>query len=599
MQRLLRSLAIWAGVLLIFYGSYAILSAMMKNVHTISYSSLVENIENGNVKKLTVGEDSAEAEMSDGITYKAQIPSREVLHSDVGELMVDMMTDGTLSYTAQAQRFSLWSLIMPILTILLIFGLWMFLMSQSGARGAANFGKSRARLMNDSRRRVSFADVAGAKEEKEELSELVEFLKDPGKFAALGARIPKGVLLVGSPGTGKTLLARAVAGEAGVPFFTISGSDFVEMYVGVGASRVRDLFEQAKKSAPCIIFIDEIDAVGRKRGTGMGGGHDEREQTLNQLLVEMDGFGKNEGIIIIAATNRPDILDPALLRPGRFDRQVVVDIPDVKGREEILAVHSSNKPLADDVSLKELAKATAGCTGAELENILNEAAIFAARRNKEKIDKEDIADANIKVLMGPEKRSHVIMDDEKRITAYHEAGHALVVKLLSKKEQVSQISIIPRGRAGGYTMYLPEEDNSYTTRGDLLIRIAVALGGRAAESIVLDDITTGASQDIKTATHLAHEMVTKFGMSESVGLVCYDDGEEIFLGRDLGHSKTYSESVAGEIDREIRKIVSTQYNTAVDLLTRNRARLDAVAAALLEKETIDGPEFNKIIEMTA
>ena len=599
MQRVLRSIAIWAGILLIFYGSYAVLTALMDDVRTISYSSLIQNIERGHVEQLTVGEDSAEARLTDGTLCRTQIPSREVLHSDVGELMVGLMAEGKLSYTAEAKRFSLWSLIVPVVTILVIFGLWMFLMSQNGARGAANFGRSRAKIINDSEKKVSFADVAGAKEEKEELGELVEFLKNPKKFTELGARIPKGVLLVGSPGTGKTLLARAVAGEAGVPFFSISGSDFVEMYVGVGASRVRDLFEQAKRNRPCIIFIDEIDAVGRKRGAGMGGGHDEREQTLNQLLVEMDGFGKNEGVIIIAATNRPDILDPALLRPGRFDRQVVVDIPDLQGREEILAVHSAKKPLADDVNLKELAKATAGCTGAELENIMNEAAIFAARRNKEKIDKADLADANVKVFMGPEKRSHIIKDEEKRITAYHEAGHALIVKYLSNKEQVSQISIIPRGRAGGYTMYLPEDDNSHTTRGDLLIRIAVALGGRAAESIVLDDITTGASQDIKTATHLAHEMVTKFGMSESVGLVCYDGGDEVFLGRDLGHSKTYSESVAGEIDREIRKIISTQYNTAVNLLTERRAQLDAVAAALLEKETIDGPEFNKIIDMTA
>lgn len=599
MQRIFKSLAIWLGILVLFYGSYALISSMASEVKNISYSTLVQNIENQQVAKLKVGEDKAEATLLDGTVCSTQIPSREVLHEDVGTQMVELMSKGALSYTAEAKRVSVWSIITPALTVILLIMMLVFFMSQNSARGAANFGKSRAKLMEPNQKEVTFADVAGAKEEKEELSELVEFLKDPKRFTALGARIPKGVLLVGSPGTGKTLLARAVAGEAGVPFFSISGSDFVEMYVGVGASRVRDLFEQAKRCKPCIIFIDEIDAVGRKRGAGMGGGHDEREQTLNQLLVEMDGFGKNEGIIIIAATNRPDILDPALLRPGRFDRRVVVDIPDIGAREEILAVHSAKKPLDDRVNLKEIAKATAGCTGAELENIMNEAAIFAARRGKCVIDNADLADANVKVLMGPEKRSHVIKEDEKRITAYHEAGHALIVKLLSKKEQVSQISIIPRGRAGGYTMYLPDDDNSHTTKGDLLVRIAVALGGRAAESIVLDDITTGASQDIKTATHIAHEMVTKFGMSQSVGPVCYDDGEEVFLGRDLGHSKTYSESTAGEIDSEIRKIIETQYNTAVSLLRENRTKLDAVAQALLEKETIDSCEFNNIIEKTA
>lgn len=591
-----RSITIWVGILLIFYGSYALMAALTNDVVEINYSAVVNAVENNMVVEMSVGTEDVDIVLSDNTKCHAKIPSVEVLHSDVGEEMVALMAQGKLSYEAEGAPFSVWSLVSPILTLIMIFILLSFLFSQNGARGAANFSKSRAKLMSDEQKKVTFADVAGAKEEKEELSELVDFLKAPQKFTALGARIPKGVLLVGPPGTGKTLLARAVAGEAGVPFFSISGSDFVEMYVGVGASRVRDLFEQAKRAHPCIIFIDEIDAVGRKRGAGMGGGHDEREQTLNQLLVEMDGFGKNEGIIIIAATNRPDILDPALLRPGRFDRRVVVDIPDVGAREEIIAVHSAKKPLAPEVDIKSIAKATAGCTGAELENIINEAAIYAARRNKTQIDNDDLADANVKVLMGPEKRSHVIREEDRRITAYHEAGHALVVKFLSKRDNVSQISIIPRGSAGGYTMYLPQEDNTHTTRGDMLDSIATALGGRAAEAAVFDDITTGASQDIKSATHLAHDMVTKFGMSEKIGLVCYDVDEEVFLGRDFGHSKAYSESVAGDIDNEVRSIISTQYNTAVNIIREHRAELDAVAAALLEKETIDGSEFDKIIE---
>lgn len=598
MQRFFRSIGIWLGVLLLFYGSYALLSAIMDNVHQISYATLVQQVQEGNVAYMQVDSETAEITLVDGTKCRTRIPSKEVMHSELGDTLVQMMTEGRLEYDAESDPISFWAILSPLLTIILIVFLWMMFMSNSGARGAANFGRSRARLLNPNAKQVTFADVAGAAEEKEELSELVDFLKAPKKFIDLGARIPKGVLLVGSPGTGKTLLARAVAGEAGVPFFTISGSDFVEMYVGVGASRVRDLFEQAKKARPCIIFIDEIDAVGRKRGAGMGGGHDEREQTLNQLLVEMDGFGKNEGIIIIAATNRPDILDPALLRPGRFDRQIVVDIPDLRGREEILKIYAAKKPLAGEVDLKKLAKTTAGCSGAELENIMNEAAIFAARRDKTEIDNKDLADANTKVLMGPEKRSHIISDEEKRITAYHEAGHAIVARLLSKKDKISHISIIPRGRSGGHTMYHNDDDNAHTTRGDLLARIASTLGGRAAESIVLDDITTGASQDIKYATQLANDMVTRFGMSD-VGLVCYESGDEVFLGRDLGVSKSYSESVAGEIDAEVRKIITTQYNAAVDVLNKNRAKLDAVAEALLEKETIDGAEFDKILELTA
>ncbi|MBQ7794137.1 MAG: ATP-dependent zinc metalloprotease FtsH [Clostridia bacterium] len=591
-----KSIAVWIGILLLFYGSYAIIGTIADNAVSISYSEFIKEIKNGNVAHMEVNSESAEAELADGTKCYVKLPSRTVLHQDLSPELTELMAQGKLEYDVAPEKLSVWSLITPIISIIMIFLIFMIFMSNSARGGAAGFSRSRAKLFSGNFDEVSFADVAGAKEEKAELAELVDFLKNPEKFSELGARIPKGVLLVGSPGTGKTLLARAVAGEAKVPFFSISGSDFVEMYVGVGASRVRDLFEQAKKTRPCIIFIDEIDAVGRKRGAGMGGGHDEREQTLNQLLVEMDGFGKNEGIIIIAATNRPDILDPALLRPGRFDRRVVVDIPDVGAREEILKVYAAKKPMAEDVDLKLLAKKTSGCSGAELENIMNEAAIFAARRGKTVIDTDDLSDANIKVMMGPEKRSRIISDEEKKITAYHEAGHALVAGLTTDKDKISHISIIPRGMSGGHTMYHSDDDNVHTTRGDLLNRIAWALGGRAAETIVLDDITTGASEDIKYATRLAHEMVARFGMSEKIGLVCYDNNEEVFLGRDLGVSKSYSESVAGEIDTEIRSIIEKQYNTAVGLLKENRAKLDAVAAALLEKETIDGAEFYNILK---
>ena len=422
----------------------------------------------------------------------------------------------------------------------------------------------------------------------------MEFLKNPQRFIALGARIPKGVLLVGPPGTGKTLLARAVAGEANVPFFSISGSDFVELYVGVGASRVRDLFEQAKKARPCIIFIDEIDAVGRKRGAGMGGGHDEREQTLNQLLVEMDGFGVNEGIIMIAATNRPDILDPALLRPGRFDRQIVVAVPDISGREEILKVHSKKKPFADEVDLARIAKVTPGYTGADLENLLNEAAIFAARRGKSKIDNQDLEDANIKVMMGTERKSRVITEKERTLTAYHEAGHALLTRLLDKSSKIHQVSIIPRGRAGGYTMNMPVEDHNYSSKQEMLREIVILLGGRVAEGLKLSDISTGASNDLKRATDLARSMVTQYGMSSRLGPICYDSDEEVFLGRDFAHAKNYSEKIAAEIDEEIASIISQQYKEAEKLLSAHDEMLEKIAAALLEKETINESEFDAL-----
>ena len=460
------------------------------------------------------------------------------------------------------------------------------------------FGKAKIKKASDSGRKTTFNDVAGADEEKEELREVVEFLKDPRRFTELGARVPKGVLLVGPPGTGKTLLARAVAGEAGVPFFSMSGSDFVEMYVGVGASRVRDLFDQAKKNAPCIIFIDEIDAVGRQRGAGLGGGHDEREQTLNQLLVEMDGFSGNEGIIMIAATNRPDVLDHALMRPGRFDRQVVVNTPDLKGREEILKVHAKGKPLAPDVELSVVAKSTAGFTGADLENLLNEAALLAARRNLRAITMDEIDEATVKVVVGTEKRSHVMTDKERKLTAYHEAGHAVVTYFSATQDPVHQISIIPRGMAGGYTMSLPQQDRSYKCRGEMLEDIQVLLGGRVAEALTLEDISTGASNDIQRATEIARRMVTKFGMSDKLGPICYagSDSDEVFLGRDFGHTRNHSEEVAAQIDAEVHRILSESYAETERKLQEHMDKLTAVAEQLIRDEKMDGEVFRRIME---
>ncbi len=490
-------------------------------------------------------------------------------------------------------------------TILLIVGmgvLWFFMMrrlnsSMGDAGKQMNFGKAKIKQMSDEKRKTTFADVAGADEEKEELQEIVEFLKNPRKYNELGARIPKGVLLVGPPGTGKTLLARAVAGEAGVPFFSISGSDFVEMFVGVGASRVRDLFEQAKKNSPCIIFIDEIDAVGRQRGAGLGGGHDEREQTLNQLLVEMDGFGANEGVIMIAATNRPDILDPALMRPGRFDRQVMVGYPDIKGREEILKVHAKGKPLAPDVDLSVIAKSTAGFTGADLENLLNEAALLSARKDKKAITMEEIEEATIKVVVGTEKKSRVMSDQEKKLTAYHEGGHAVVTYFCKTQDPVHQISIIPRGMAGGYTMSLPSEDRSYRSKVEMNEGIEVLLGGRVAEALVLKDISTGASNDIERATNTARAMVTKYGMSEKLGPITYgSDNNEVFLGRDMGHIRNYSEEIASEIDAEVRNIISVAYEKTEKILTDNMDRLHKVAEFLFHNEKMDGQQFEKIMK---
>ena len=492
---------------------------------------------------------------------------------------------------------------LPILVMgVLLIAVWIFIMKKMGGGLGGkemNFGKAKIKNTNDEKRKTTFDDVAGADEEKEELQEIVEFLKAPEKYNKLGARIPKGVLLVGPPGTGKTLLARAVAGEAGVPFFSISGSDFVEMFVGVGASRVRDLFEQAKKNSPCIIFIDEIDAVGRQRGAGLGGGHDEREQTLNQLLVEMDGFGANEGVILIAATNRPDVLDPALMRPGRFDRQGIVSYPDINGREAILKVHARKKPLAPDVKLKTIAKTTAGFTGADLENLLNEAALLAARKNKKAITMEEIEEATIKVVVGAEKKTRVMSDKEKKLTAYHEAGHAICFHELATQDPVHEISIIPRGMAGGYTMPLPSEDKSYNSRTEMLEDIVVDLGGRVAEAIILDDISTGASNDIEKATKTARDMVTKYGMTKELGCICYGkDNSAVFLGRDMGHTQDYSEKTAAKIDELILEIVNNAYDRAETILKDNIDKLHEVAAYLIKHEKMGGDDFEAVMNGT-
>jgi len=514
-------------------------------------------------------------------------------------ILIDAQKNGTIESFEYKQPTDVSAIMSGIMIVLMIaamiFIVWInFSRNQGEGRSAMNFGRSKAKLHDPSKNKVNFADVAGADEEKEELAEVVDFLKNPKKYSALGAKIPKGILLHGAPGTGKTLLAKAVAGEAGVPFFSISGSDFVEMFVGVGASRVRDLFDSAKKNAPCIVFIDEIDAVGRHRGAGMGGGHDEREQTLNQLLVEMDGFGPNEGVIVIAATNRVDILDPALLRPGRFDRRVSVARPDIKGRADILKVHAKNKPFEDDVDLKEIAKITPGYTGADLANLLNEAALLAARRNAKKISKADVSEAVFKVMVGPEKKSRVITDKEKRLTAFHEAGHAIVLRTVSETEHVERVSIIPAGGAGGYTAHKPDEDIYYTTKKQLIDSIMISLGGRAAEQIILGEISTGASSDLQHCNGIAREMITRYGMSEKFPNVIFDDDDEVFIGKSYGHTRVYSEQSAAQIDEEIARIIDKAYNDVLNLLNEKMAILNAVAQRLLEKEKIEGPEFEEI-----
>ncbi len=594
----LKTLGMWLIILVIFI---VLLLTIMDNSNSkLNYSELITKIEAGEVKEIEITSDETKAY----VTLKGENLKKEVNIPSIYSFMSyieEPLKQGEISLKEQNQSIiiTVLSLLTPF-GLLIIFMIFWFLVMNGGQNGnkTMSFGKSKARLMgNEDRNRVTFEDVAGVDEEKEELQEIVEFLKNPRKFTDMGARIPKGVLLVGQPGTGKTLLAKAVAGEAGVPFFIISGSDFVEMFVGVGASRVRDLFEEAKKKAPCIIFIDEIDAVGRQRGAGLGGGHDEREQTLNQLLVEMDGFGTNEGVIVLAATNRPDVLDKALLRPGRFDRQIVVSAPDVKAREQILEVHAKKKKLAEDVDLKLVAKNTSGFAGADLENVLNEAALLAARRNKTEIAMQEIEEAMVKVTMGPEKKTRVRSEKENKLVAYHEAGHAVVSRFLPTQDAVHQISIVPRGMAGGYTMYRPTEDKSFMSKTEMEENIVSLLGGRVAEQLILNDISTGASNDIERATKIARSMVTKYGMSETVGTIMLGStGEEVFLGRDLAQSKEYSEETASIIDKETKRIIDTAYTKAAEILKDNIEKLHKVAGILLEKEKIDGEEFAEIFE---
>lgn len=570
--------------------------------HEITFTQFEQEIKDDNVTEVVINQNKAVPTGVVTLTLRDSRETGRVNVSDVNETQ-KLLDKNDVEYRISAipQDSVLSTTVLPVVLMLVGFMFITMMMNrQSGGANAKamNFGKSRARMSSENDKKVTFADVAGLQEEKEELAEIVDFLKSPKKYVQVGARIPKGVLLEGPPGTGKTLLAKAVAGEAGVPFFTISGSDFVEMFVGVGASRVRDLFQDAKKNAPCIIFIDEIDAVARRRGSGLGGGHDEREQTLNQMLVEMDGFGVNEGIIVMAATNRKDILDPAILRPGRFDRNVVVGRPDVKGREEILKVHARNKPLGDDVDLKQIAQTTSGFTGADLENLLNEAAILAAKENRVYIQQSDIRHAFVKVGIGPEKKSRVVSEKERRITAYHEAGHAILFHVLPDVGPVYSVSIVPTGGAGGYTMPLPEGDDMFNTKGHMLQEITVSLGGRVAEEQIFDDITTGASQDIRQATAIAKSMITKFGMSERLGLINYDnDSDEVFIGRDFGHtSRGYGEKVAGTIDEEVKRIIDECYLKAKAILEEHQSVLEACAQLLLEKEKITRSEFEALFE---
>ncbi len=567
---------------------------------TVSNTDYVEMLEDGKIQSAVI-EQNEEAPTG-SVTFVTKDGSKYEVYTTDTAAEESELRDSGVEYTVNNVKTSVLNWILPIISIIIVIVILFNVMGRNSGNSTnakmMNFGRSKAKMTTSDKQKVRFSDVAGLEEEKQELEEIVDFLKNPEKYRMMGARIPKGVLLVGSPGTGKTLLAKAVAGEAGVPFFSISGSDFVEMFVGVGASRVRDLFDDAKRHHPCIVFIDEIDAVARRRGTGMGGGHDEREQTLNQLLVEMDGFGENEGIIVMAATNRVDILDPAIRRPGRFDRTVTVGVPDVKGREEILKVHAKDKPLSDDVDLKQIAQNTAGFTGADLENLMNEAAIRAAACERKFISNDDIKESFLKIGVGKEKRSKVISDEEKRITAYHEAGHAILFHVLPDMNPVYTISIIPTGMgAAGYTMPQMEKDNIFQTRGRMLQRIIVGLGGRAAEELIFDDITTGASQDIKQVTAVARAMVTKFGMSEKVGLISYDDdSDEVFIGRDWGHTRSYSEQTASEIDEEVHSIIMRGYDKAKSLIEEHRAVLDETARQLIEKEKLSRTEFEDIFK---
>ena len=608
-QKKIRNLLLYIGIpVVVLFIIIFLFNNRTPQTAAYKYSDIIGYFQDQEVSSYTLNLGTGEMviHLEDGKTVGYVLPSVDLFYMDVrnsinqyNEEHPDARMEQDIIRPVETSWF-----ISLLPTLILFAGLiifWVIMMrrlgSSMGGDKQMNFGKAKIKQMSDEKRKTTFADVAGADEEKEELREIVEFLKNPNKYNSLGARIPKGVLLVGPPGTGKTLLARAVAGEAGVPFFSISGSDFVEMFVGVGASRVRDLFDKAKKNHPCIIFIDEIDAVGRQRGAGLGGGHDEREQTLNQLLVEMDGFGANEGVIMIAATNRPDILDPALMRPGRFDRQVMVGYPGIKGREEILRVHAKGKPLAPDVVLSTIAKSTAGFTGADLENLLNEAALLAARKNHRAITMEEIEEATIKVVVGTEKKSRVMSEKEKKLTAYHEAGHAIATYYCKTQDPVHQISIIPRGMAGGYTMHLPTEDRSYKSRDEMREELVVLLGGRVAEALVLDDISTGASNDIERATKIARAMVTKYGMSEKLGPITYgSDDSNPFLGKEMGHISNYSEQTASEIDEEIQSIISTAYQKTEKILTDHIDELHRLAGVLYEKEKIDGVEFQQVMD---
>lgn len=592
MGRFTKNIVLYLLIIAAFVIAIDAFSGQSANKSELSYTGFIQQVQQKKVESVTITNDhSIKGKLKNGTEFNSYAPSDETL--------IKTLQDNGVEITAAPPEQPAWwmSLLGSAIPIIILVVLFFFIMQQTQGGGGRvmNFGKSRAKLMGEGNVKVSFKDVAGAEEAKQELEEVVEFLKDPGKFTTIGAKIPKGVLLAGPPGTGKTLLAKAVAGEAGVPFFTISGSDFVEMFVGVGASRVRDLFTQAKKNAPCIIFIDEIDAVGRQRGAGLGGGHDEREQTLNQLLVEMDGFGANEGIITIAATNRPDILDPALLRPGRFDRQVIVGRPDLRGREAILKVHARNKPLADDVDLKTIAKKTPGFTGADLNNLLNEAALLAARLNKKVITMAEVEEASEKVSMGPERRSHIVSEKDRKLTAYHESGHAIVAHLLPHADPVHKVTIIPRGAAGGYTMMLPTEEQNYKTKSQLLADIRVALGGRIAEALILDEISTGASGDLQSVTNTARAMVTRWGMSDELGPIVFgEQQEQVFLGKNLGHERNYSEEIAAKIDAEIHRIVEEAYKDVTKLLSDNEKFLHDMANALLEEETIDAKAVDNL-----
>lgn len=584
--------------LLVIMGTVGVMLDFPDGTEPISYSDVVGFFENKQVEAFVIKDTTLTMQLKDDRVLTYELPALDVFYYDLGDTIAEQRASGVISMQDfEVQTTSWFSLLLPYIILgALVAAFWFFVVQKQngGAGNAMNFGKSRAKMYTPDMKKVLFKDVAGAEEEKADLQEIVEFLKAPQKFIKLGARIPKGVILVGPPGTGKTLIAKAVAGEAGVPFFSISGSDFVELYVGVGASRVRDLFNDAKKNAPSIVFIDEIDAVGRRRGAGLGGGHDEREQTLNQLLVEMDGFGNNSGVIVLAATNRADILDPALLRPGRFDRQVYIGVPDIKGRKEILKVHAQGKPFEEGISFDALAGKTVGFTGADLENLLNEAALLAARDGREAISMADLDNAYLKIIMGNEKKSRVISEHEKKLTAYHEAGHALVTRLLPSQDPVHQVSIIPRGRAGGFTMSLPKEDKYYASRSEMLDELVVLLGGRVAEKLVLDDISTGASNDIERATEIARGMVTKYGMSDKIGPISFNSNEEVFLGRDFATSKNMSDATAAIIDSEIKRIVDEAYERCSRLISDNMPMLDKIAAALLEHETIGEKHFEAL-----